>query len=58
MCSNSSRARNYQGTLSLVLLAKARGLVAAARPVVEQLRREGMYLSDQIMNQALAQVGE
>ena len=28
------------------------------RPVVEQLRQNGMYLSDQVMNQALAQVGE
>jgi predicted nucleic acid-binding protein len=48
----------HQGTLSLILLAKVHGLIAAARPVVEQLRREGMYLSDQIMNQALTQVGE
>lgn len=48
----------HQGTLSLILLAKARGLVAAARPILEQLRRDGMYLSDQIIKQTLAQVGE
>jgi hypothetical protein len=27
-------------------------------PYRERLRQEGMYLSDQVMNQALAQVGE
>ena len=47
----------HQGTLGLVVVAKAQGLIAAARPVMEQLRQQGMYLSDQIMNQALAQVG-
>jgi predicted nucleic acid-binding protein len=48
----------HQGTLALVIHAKAQGLIAAARPVLEQLRQEGMYLSDQLMNQALAQIGE
>ena len=48
----------HQGTLGLVIYAKQQGLVPAARPLVELLRQEGMYLSDQIMNQALAQVGE
>lgn len=48
----------HQGTLGVVISAKAHGVIAAARPVVEQLRRQGMYLSDQVMNQALAQVGE
>jgi predicted nucleic acid-binding protein len=47
-----------QGTLGVVVAAKMHGLITAARPVVEQLRLEGMYLSDQVMNQALAQVGE
>jgi predicted nucleic acid-binding protein len=47
-----------QGTLAVVVFAKARGLIPAARPVVEQLRQHGMYLSDQVMDQALAQVGE
>jgi predicted nucleic acid-binding protein len=48
----------HQGTLALVIFAKRQGLIAAARPVVEQLRQQGMYLSDQIMNRTLAQVGE
>ena len=48
----------HLGTLGVVIAAKAQGLITAARPVVEQLRQQGMYLSDQLMNQALAQVGE
>jgi predicted nucleic acid-binding protein len=60
------RARNcaatlgipYQGTIGVVIYAKQQGWVPAARPVVERLRLEGMYLSDQLMNQVLAQVGE
>jgi predicted nucleic acid-binding protein len=48
----------HQGTLGLIIFAKHQGLVPAARPIVEQLRQEGMYLSDEVMNQALAQVGE
>jgi predicted nucleic acid-binding protein len=48
----------HQGTLGIVVSAKAQGFIPAARPVVEQLRLHGMYLSDQMMNQALAQVGE
>ena len=48
----------HQGTLALIIYAKQQGLVPAARPLVERLRQEGMYLSDQIVNQALAQIGE
>jgi len=48
----------HQGTLGVIVFAKVQGLIPAARPVVEQLRQYGMYLSDQVMNQALAQVGE
>ncbi len=47
-----------RGTLGLVLTAKQRGEIPAARPVLEQLRLSGMYLSDRVMNQALALVGE
>lgn len=47
-----------RGTLGLVLTAKQRGLIPAARPVLLQLRQAGMYLSDRVMNQALAMVGE
>ena len=48
----------HQGTLGLLIYAKQQGLILTARPLVERLRQEGMYLSDQIVNQALAQVGE
>ncbi len=47
-----------RGTLGLVLTAKQRGIIPTARPVLEQLRLSGMYLSDRVMNQALALVGE
>lgn len=47
-----------RGTLGLVLTAKQRGTIPAARPILEQLRSSGMYLSDRVMNQALALVGE
>jgi predicted nucleic acid-binding protein len=46
------------GTLGLVLLAKQEGAIPAARPVVERLRRSGMYLSDEVIREALARVGE
>lgn len=47
-----------RGTVGLVLAARRRGLLPAARPVLEQLRRSGMYLSDRVLEQALARVGE
>jgi len=47
-----------RGTLGLVLMAKKRGTIPAARPVLERLRYAGMFLSDRILNEALALVGE
>ncbi|MGH9901571.1 MAG: DUF3368 domain-containing protein [Pyrinomonadaceae bacterium] len=47
-----------RGTLGLVLTAKQRGLIPAARPVLLTLRQGGMYLSDRVMNRALEFVGE
>lgn len=47
-----------RGTLGLVLTAKQRGKIPAARPVLNNLRSLGMYLSDSVINQALALVGE
>lgn len=47
-----------RGTLGLVLTAKQRGAISVARPVLLQLRQAGMYLSDRVMNQALAMIGE
>lgn len=47
-----------RGTLGLVLVAKQRGRIKAARPVLEAMRESGMYLSDSVLNRALALVGE
>jgi predicted nucleic acid-binding protein len=46
------------GTLGLALRSKAEGRVSEARPLVEELRRAGLYLSDQVIRQALSLVGE
>lgn len=47
-----------RGTLGLALIAKQRGRIPSARRVLEQLRQGGMYLSDHLMDEALARVGE
>lgn len=47
-----------RGTLGLVLIAKQRGLIPSARPIIDRLRQSGMYLSDRIVNQSLKSVGE
>jgi predicted nucleic acid-binding protein len=47
-----------RGTLGLVLTAKKTGRIPAARPILEKLRHSGMYLSDRVLDEALALVGE
>lgn len=47
-----------RGTVAIVLVAKQRGIVAEARPVLLRLRTAGMYLSDEVLNRALKKVGE
>jgi predicted nucleic acid-binding protein len=47
-----------RGTLGLVLLAKKRGAVTAARPILEDLVRAGMFLSTKVLDRALRIVGE
>lgn len=47
-----------RGTLGLVLTAKRRGQIEAARPILLRLRQTGMYLSDRVVDQALALVNE
>lgn len=47
-----------RGTLGLVLTAKRRGLIPQARPVLELLIREGLYLSSHVLEEALKRVGE
>jgi predicted nucleic acid-binding protein len=46
------------GTVGLVLAAKRRGLVPAARPLIDELIASGLYLSEEIADRALALVGE
>jgi len=46
------------GTLGLALLARQRGMVPLARPLVEDLARAGLYLSEPIVERALRLVGE
>lgn len=47
-----------RGTLGLVLIAKRRGTIPAARPVVERLVEVGMYLSRRVIEESLTLVGE
>jgi predicted nucleic acid-binding protein len=47
-----------RGTLGIVLLAKKRGMISAARPVIDDMLRTGLYLSKPVLDSALARVGE
>ncbi len=47
-----------RGTLGVILAAKKRGLIPAARPILETMRQSGMYLADRIVADALRLVGE
>ena len=46
------------GTLGLVLRARQRGLIPSAREAVEKLLSAGLYLSESVIRQVLALVGE
>ncbi len=46
------------GTLGVVLRAKRRGVIEMARPVIEHLRRVGLYASDSLIERALTHLGE
>lgn len=46
------------GTLGVILIAKRRGLVAAAKPLIESLRRVGAHVSESLVRSALNLVGE
>jgi len=47
-----------RGTLGIVLVAKNRGLIPLARPVMEDLIGRGLYLSREVLDEALRRVGE
>jgi predicted nucleic acid-binding protein len=46
------------GTIGLIILAKRLGRISAARPLIEELRRAGLYVKDDVIANALKQVGE
>lgn len=48
----------FLGTLALISLAKAIGMVPSIRPAIDRLRESGMYLSDRLIRQVLEQAGE
>ncbi len=47
-----------RGTLGIVLVAKQRGVIPKARPVIEDMMQAGLYLSRKILDKALARVDE
>jgi hypothetical protein len=46
------------GTLGVLLAAKRKGLVPAVRPLVEALLEKNFWISPQLGQRALAEVGE
>ncbi len=47
-----------RGTLGIILHLKKRGRLSEARPVLERLIQNGMYLSKGVVDEALKRVGE
>lgn len=48
----------FRGTVGIILWAKQIGVIPAARPVIEEVRRAGLYLSEGVVAEALARVNE
>ena len=46
------------GTLGLVMIAKKRGLIPAARPVIALLKQHGMFLAESKIDRAMSLIGE
>jgi predicted nucleic acid-binding protein len=46
------------GTLGIVARAKRLGRIDAAVPVIEHLRRTGLYVAEALVQQILREVGE
>lgn len=47
-----------QGTLGLILVAKAIGMITEVRPIIDSARRAGLYISDSLVRMVLKQAGE
>ncbi|OGT87541.1 MAG: hypothetical protein A2286_01730 [Gammaproteobacteria bacterium RIFOXYA12_FULL_61_12] len=54
----SAHNLNMIGSLGVILRAKDRGLIDTAKPWVYKLREAGMYVSEELIQQALAALGE
>ena len=50
--------RSVVGTLGVVARAKSMGRIAQAAPVIEHLRRTGLYVSDALVQRILREAGE
>lgn len=46
------------GSLRVIVIAKERGFLVAARPALERLRGAGAYVSDTLINRAIVLAGE
>lgn len=46
------------GSLGIVVMARQKGLIVEAKPVVERIRRVGLYLDDGVVAKVLEMVGE
>lgn len=46
------------GSLGVVLAGKRRGWIASARPVIERLLADGLYLRPSLVAESLAEIGE
>ena len=47
-----------RGTLGVVLVAKRRGLIPEARPVIEEMMNAGLHLSRRVLDEALRRAKE
>jgi len=46
------------GSLRVIVIAKDRGLIAAAKPALERLRGAGAYVTDELIDRSIALAGE
>jgi predicted nucleic acid-binding protein len=51
-------ARRAAASLGVILLAKREGVLPAAHPTIEELRKVGLYLDDDFVADVLKRVGE
>lgn len=48
----------FLGTAAVIGMAKLRGLIPAARPLLEQFRSIGYFISQEVIDVVLADIGE